>query len=197
MSDKETLSVYAARADEYSALADADTQSNPALAAFIAALPDGADVLDLGSGPGAAAAAMARAGLRATAWDPVAEMVTLAARNEGVAAEQKGFDDLTGTACYDGIWASFSLLHAPREAFPRYLAAIARALRPGGVFHIGMKTGTGSKRDGIGRLYTYYTTKELSGLLAAAGFTVSDVTTGEDAGLDGVIAPWVRIIARA
>ena len=74
-------------------------------------------------------------------------MVDLARRHPGVDAQLAGFDDVSGVAVYDGIWANFSLLHAPKADMPRHLAAVARALRPGGVLSIGLKTGTGEASD--------------------------------------------------
>ncbi|WP_299957044.1 class I SAM-dependent methyltransferase [uncultured Roseobacter sp.] len=195
MSDDETLKVYADRAQDYAKRFTGDSKQNAHLMAFIAALPAGGHALDLGCGPGHAAARMADAGLRVTALDPVPEMVDLAAAHAGVEAQIASFDDIAGADLYDGIWANFCLLHAPREAMPRHLAALAQALKPGGRFHIGMKTGTGSKRDPIGRLYTYYTDAELSGLLEDAGLTVTERTTGREKGLDGVPADWICLAA--
>ncbi|WP_299780909.1 bifunctional 2-polyprenyl-6-hydroxyphenol methylase/3-demethylubiquinol 3-O-methyltransferase UbiG [uncultured Roseobacter sp.] len=195
MSDDETLKVYANRAQDYAKRFSDDSKQNAHLMAFISALPTGGHALDLGCGPGHAAAAMADAGLRVTALDPVPEMIELAAAHAGVTAQVASFDDIAGTDLYDGIWANFCLLHAPRAAMPRHLAALAQALKPGGRFHIGMKTGTGSKRDPIGRLYTYYTDAELSGLLEDAGLTVTERTTGREKGLDGVPADWICLAA--
>jgi trans-aconitate methyltransferase len=195
MSDNETLRVYGAKAEEYAALTDNDTQATRDLLAFIEMLPAGGEVLDLGCGPGASAAAMARAGLQVTAIDAVPEMVELAARHEGVAAQLGTFDDIDGEEALDGVWANFSLLHAPRSDVPRHLNAIARALRPGGVFHIGVKTGIGEARDRIGRLYTYFTDEELTGLLADAGLRVISRRTGTSPGLSGEDAPWITMRA--
>lgn len=192
-SDRETLAVYDKRAADYAARFTGSR--NVDLETFIAALPTGAQVLDLGCGPGHAAAQMADAGHSVEATDASAEMVKLARSHPGVTARQASFDDITGTDLYDGIWANFALLHAPRSAMPGHLAALRRALRSGGLFHIGMKTGTGEKRDEIGRLYTYYTEDELAGLLREAGFTPFSSRTGAEPGLDGVVAPWVTIAA--
>jgi hypothetical protein len=79
---------------------------------------------------------------------------------------------------------------------PRHLESIARALKPSGIFHIGLKTGTGEKRDAIGRFYAYYEDAELTALLASAGFDVIARRTGEEAGLDGTIAPWIILLTR-
>ncbi|QUJ75768.1 class I SAM-dependent methyltransferase [Sulfitobacter albidus] len=190
--DDETLRVYATRTADYAKFAQIE---DPHLATFIARLKPGAQVLDLGCGPGHAAAAMADAGLHPAATDAVAEMVALAARHPGVTARQMTFDQIAGEDLYDGIWANFSLLHAARADLPRHLSALHRALRPGGAFHIGMKTGTGTQRDAIGRRYTYVTEAELRGLLADAGFTVTAATTGRDKGLDGTYADWITLAA--
>jgi SAM-dependent methyltransferase len=194
MSDPETLGVYAAKAQEYAEFNQSIT-GDPQLKAFIEAVNSGGTVLDLGCGPGIAAEHMARAGLVVTAIDPVPEMVALAAQKHGVTAKQASFDDLTGINIYDGVWANFSLLHAPRRDMPKHLKNIATALRPNGVFHIGVKTGTGENRDTLGRLYTYFTQDELTGLLANAGLTVKEHATGRDKGLDGTLADWVCLRA--
>ena len=195
MSDRETLAVYDAQAADYAALTESEARDKQ-LTAFIADMPPGGHVLDLGCGPGQSAAEMARPGLRVTATDASAEMVALASARPGVTAHQATFDAIDGIALYDGVWANFSLLHAPRDAMPRHLAAIARALKPGGRFHIGVKTGTGAQRDALGRLYTYYQEDALSALLLDAGLTVFHANRGTSKGLDGVMAGWVTLAAR-
>jgi len=192
--DPETIAIYDAQAAEYARITANDARDQ-VLVDFIAALPKGAHVLDLGCGPGQAAAEMALAGMQVTATDASAEMVAMAARHPGVTAVQATFAQIEGHDLYDAIWANFCLLHAPRTDMARHLAALKAALKPGGRFHIGLKTGTGEHRDGIGRLYTYYQIDELTSLLATAGFTVFETTTGEGAGLSGEIAPWVTVAA--
>lgn len=196
MTDRETLKVYAEKAQDYAAMTDAQTMRDPSLQAFIAAMPKGGHVLDLGCGPGASAAHMARAGLKVEAYDPVPEMVTMAAQHDGVNARQASFEDVSGTGLFDGIWANFSLLHAPRENLPKLLNNISQALKPEGRFHIAVKTGTGSHRDKLGRLYTYYTEEELTRLLNIAGFSVIGRRDGCDPGLSGEEAHWIALAAR-
>ena len=193
--DRETLNVYGKQAEEYAALVE-DTAKDVHLTRFIAAIPAGGRVLDLGCGPGLAAAQMAQARLEVDATDAVPEMVDMAsAAHTGVTAWIASFDEIAGVDLYDGIWANFSLLHAPRTAMPGHLAALRAALKPGGTFTIGVKTGTGEKRDGIGRLYTYYEVAELTDLLTGAGFAPRQNWTGITTGMDGVEAPWVVIAA--
>ena len=195
MADKETLRVYDAKAADYAKLIDSDTKENPYLERFIARLPTGGRVLDLGCGPGLAATRMANAGLQVDAIDGSVEMVAMAAQHDGVTAWQATFDQITGTDIYDGIWANFCLLHASKEAMPHHLAAMVTALKPGGAFHIGMKLGSGSQRDAIGRLYSYYSEPELITLLGAAGLTAGETDHGRTVGLDGTEAYWIVVAA--
>ncbi|TDK46748.1 class I SAM-dependent methyltransferase [Antarcticimicrobium luteum] len=195
MSDPKTIAIYDDRAAEYAGMTDQYNTTDPRLVAFIAACPEGGRVLDLGCGPGAAAARMAEAGLAVDAVDASAAMVEMAARHPGVTARHATFDDIAGEALYDGIWANFSLLHAPRTDFPRHLSGLHRALKPGGVFLIGLKLGKGEARDRIGRLYTYYTEDDLMDYLRAAGFTPTDIKHGQGEGLDGTVSPWISVIA--
>lgn len=197
MADDRTIRVYDRRAADYAAMTGDYNAGDPRLEAFIAACPPGGRVLDLGCGPGTAAAAMARAGLTVEATDASAEMVALAAAHPGVTARQARFDDIAGTAILDGVWANFSLLHAPRAAFPGHLAALHRALKPGGVFFVALKLGRGEARDALGRFYAYYDAEELDRLLTAAGFSVQDSVTGSGPGLDGTLSDWISVHARA
>lgn len=187
--DEETLRVYGARAKDYAGFVEKAPQE-PFLDRFIAQLPKGGRVLDLGCGPGQAAAYMAEAGLAVDATDGAPEMVDMcAAAHPAVTAWIATFDELSGVDLYDGIWANFSLLHAPRAKLPEHLSAMRSALKPGGALHIGMKAGAGEARDKIGRLYTYYTAEEMSELLEDAGFRPWDLSKGSGPGLDGTIAP--------
>lgn len=195
MADAETLAAYAINARAYADRFVTDAPDKH-LAAFMADLPTAARVLDLGCGPGKAAATMARAGYTVDAWDASPEMATLARDTFGLTVHTATFDALEATETYDGIYANFSLLHAPRDQMPDHLARIARALKPGGLFHIGMKTGTGEKRDDLGRFYTFYTDAELTDLLAGSGLTVLTRDTGAEAGLAGTVDPWIIMKAR-
>ncbi|HHC29908.1 MAG TPA: class I SAM-dependent methyltransferase [Rhodobacterales bacterium] len=180
--DEETIAVYESRSHEYAARTG--QRAEPGLAEFVARLPAGGHVLDLGCGPGDAAQRFLKAGFKVDAVDATPAMVARA-RELGVAARQARFDEIEGQGLYDGIWASYSLLHAPRADMPGILARLHRALKPGGWVHIGLKLGTGELRDRLGRLYVYYTEAELTGLLEAAGFTPTARATRLDTGLDG------------
>lgn len=156
-------------------------EESPWLAGFIAMTPEDGRLLDYGCGGGWAAARMLAAGRRVDAFDGSARLAEEASRRAGINVRVMRFESLDAEARYDGVWASFCLLHAPRAAMPGNLARIARALKPGGAFYLGLKRGAGEARDTLGRFYVYYEAEEIRALLAAAGFTAIDLreATGE------------------
>ena len=194
MIDDETISAYNTQVEAYADLTRS-TSTDPLLVAFMTHVVPGGHILDLGCGPANAAAEMREHNFEVDAVDASPEMVRLANKTHDIGARLATFDDIDGYDTYDGIWANFSLLHAPVEDFPRHLNALYRALKPGGHFHIGMKLGTGSARDKLGRHYSYYSQSELSDLLNTAGFVVVTASTGEDLGLAGDIEPWIALRA--
>ena len=195
MTDAQTLAVYDVKIDDYLRLTQAPPSKS--LLAFIKAIPEGGRVLDLGCGPGFAAAEMARHGCNVEAIDGSAEMVAAASKHPGVIARQATFDDLPAQATYYGIYANFSLLHAKRADFNRHIQACHAALLPGGIFHLAMKLGTGARRDTLGRFYTYYTAEELEDILTQAGFTLTFQRNGQEKGLAGDVEPFIMIAAHA
>lgn len=195
MPDKKTLRFYDTSADKYAALTEAE-KPGANLKAFMALLPAGGRVLDLGCGPAQASVHLRNAGFVPDPVDASQGMVTLANEAHDIGARLMTFDDLDAVEAYDGVWANFSLLHAPATDLPRHMAAIARALRPAGLFHIGMKTGEGEHRDSIDRLYTYVTVPQLRELLEDAGFEVLSTEEGEEMGCAGTVDPYVIMRAR-
>ena len=194
--DLETIQVYEKRAADYVKLGPNQSETLR-LNAFIASLSTSAVVLDYGCGPGHAAAAMDRAGLSVDAMDASREMVRMCSEYQGINVMHRRFDQFDAENRYDGIWASFSLLHAQKSEFPALLAAIRKALKPTGQFWIGMKLGSGEARDKLGRFYAYYTQGELETHLTNARFSISEVETGTSKGLAGSVDPHIAISAHA
>ena len=194
--DGRTIAAYDAHVDRYQQFADSLPDA-AALEAFISHLPPSAEVLDLGCGSGAYAAAMEKRGLVVTAFDASPEMVRIAHQHYGIRAECRGFHELEQTAAFDGVWANFSLLHARKAAMPRHLKAIRTALRTAGILHLGLKLGTGERRDVLGRFYAYYTYDELHQRLADSGFEIIQHRSGKGAGLAGVTEAFITLLARA
>lgn len=196
MADEQTLAVYDARVDDYIKMTRR-SEIDPDLVRFMKHLPNGAKVLDLGCGPATSSVILRENGFLPDPVDASSKMVRMANERHDIGARIATFDQIDEVQVFDGVWANFSLLHARRGEMPGYLAAIHKALKQGGIFHIGMKTGKGEERDDIGRFYTYYTQDELNILLEAAGFTILDFTIGSGGGLSGKIEPWVTILAKS
>ena len=195
MTDAKTIAIYNSKAADYAASFTSNTPDKT-LQSFMDLLPKGARVLDLGCGPGTASAHMRDAGLDPDPLDASEGMIALARERYDLPVRLGTFDDISGNAIYDGIWANFSLLHAARTDLPRYLKALATATKPDGIIHVGMKTGDGTKRDAMDRLYTFVTVPELRGLLEDTGFAVTHIKEGAERGMAGTIDPFVIMQGR-
>jgi SAM-dependent methyltransferase len=195
MTDAKTIATYNSKAADY---AENFTSDGPdkTLKAFLNLMPKGARILDLGCGPGTASAQMRDAGMDPDPMDASTGMIALARERYDLPVRLGTFDDISGTAVYDGVWANFSLLHAARADLPRYFAALGTATKPDGIIHIGMKTGDGVMRDALNRLYTFVSAPELQGLLEDAGFTVNYIKEGAERGMAGTIDPFVIMRGR-
>lgn len=154
------------------------------LDAFAAALPAGATVLDLGSGPGCDSAELRARGLRAVSMDLSLGMLR-AGVDEFPGPRVQG--DLTrlpfraGSAA--GVWANACLLHlAPRE-LRGALAEIARVCSSAARVHVSVKIGAGaaweSARYGRPRWFQYWTPKAFDAVLGAAGFEILEAREEE------------------
>lgn len=192
--DEATLAFYEANAPRYT-LSSAERHSRH-LDAFLDRLPATAAVLELGCGGGRDAARIAERGFDVNATDGSAAMVTKARERHGIAARVMRFDELIATGAYDAVWAHACLLHVPRAAMPEVLAAIHRALRPGGWHYASFKLGTGEGRDPLGRLHNFPTSAWLEESYAAAGFELVDRVQYPGEGADGVMRDWYALTVR-
>jgi len=194
VTDEKTIQAYREKFSEYEQLTS-DVTDFRNLNKFIDALPHGALVYDLGAGPGHDALQMQQAGLSVVALEPTEEFANLMERN-GITVERQSFSDISAVNRFDGVWASFSLLHAERGVFPELLILIARALKTRGLFTLAMKTGEGEARDKLGRFYTYYQRDELLQLLRDAGFEPGEIINGAAMGLAGEKEPYIIVASR-
>ena len=195
-SDIKTLRVYETQTSKYLENVIKEHPSET-LRYFAANLPKKSNVLDYGCGPGLSAEYLANLGHNVVAFDASQNMLELVPEHARIKSYQATFDTFSENEIFDGIWASFSLLHAKRRDFPHLLTSIKRALKPYGLFSIGLKLGAGEKRDKLGRRYTFVFQNELDQLLKSSGFNVFDHILGKDVGLDGVMSEWVFAYAKA
>lgn len=90
MIDQKTIAAYDERVDAYADITRRE-KPDPALLTFIARLPAGGYVLDLGCGPANASVVMRDSGLRVDPVDASAEMVRLANATHDIGARQADF----------------------------------------------------------------------------------------------------------
>jgi SAM-dependent methyltransferase len=164
--DEETLQFYRDNAQSYADWAKAPSTR---LKGFLALLPPGGSILELGCGAGNHSAVMLEAGFAVRATDGSPEMAEIASRRLGHPVEAMLFHELDAREAYDGVWASACLLHVPRDELAAILGRIHRALKPSGVFHASFKIGEGDGRDDLGRYYNYPSPEWLQATYAAAG----------------------------
>lgn len=133
---------------------------------FLALLKPGARILDAGCGSGRDAKAFSERGYAVDAFDASAELAERAERLIGRPVEVMRFQELTAVEQYDGIWCCASLLHVPEKELPEVMALLANALKPGGVWYVSFKYGTG-ERVKDGRRFTDMNEDRLRGIASA------------------------------
>ncbi len=194
--DDEPLRFYASSAQFYAA----QGRDGPSrhLADFLARLPAGARILELGCGSGRDAAAMRAAGFEVDPTDGSPEMARRAEARLGRPVRVLRFHELAATAQYDAVWASAALLHVPRAALPEILARIRTALKPGGLHFASYKGGRTEGRDRHGRYFNYLAQDDLRQAYAASGpWQTLSLVEHLGGGYDpGSVGPWLAVTLR-
>ncbi len=147
-----TIDYYNKHAEEFTASTfevDMESLYQP----FLAELPEGARILDVGCGSGRDTLAFKNKGYQLDAIDYSEELVKKATRLTGIPIKLKSFYEVDDYEAYDGIWACASLLHCERSRLAEVLEKMVQALKPNGVIYISFKYGD-SDRDKDGRKFT-------------------------------------------
>ena len=194
--DNITIDIYNKNAAKYADL-DIDKVSLKAYHDFSHALPKNGIVLDYGCGPGYFSKKFLADGFKVDAFDASEKMIEIASMETRVNWWVGDFKSFRATTLYDGIWANFSLLHAPKKEITPLIQTIFKSLKPRGLFSLGLKLGIGEKRDKIGRKYSYFEEPEISNILSNEGFCRISHYLGEATGLDGEKANFIIIISHA
>ena len=189
--DDDTLQFYRRNAEAY---ANREiTSRHVRLTRFLALLPPGAAVLELGCGAGGDSAEILSRGFDVTPT----EMAEVASRRLGRPVATLLFGDLDAVEAYHGVWANACLLHVPRDQLAKVLALIHRAIKPGGAFYASYKAGEDDGRDTLNRYYNYPTEDWLRATYAEAGvWRDLSIETGEVRGFDDAMAEMLFVLAR-
>ncbi len=166
---------------------------------FASALPRGARVLEIGSGPGRDADLLECLGVTVRRTDVSTGFVELL-RQQGVPADVLDplHDDLSSPdGSYDGVWASACLLHVERADLPTVLARLAAVSVDGALLHVSLKEGDGEAWSthghvGAPRRFVYWREQPLRDALIGAGWAAQTLTRGQ--GRHG--ESWLEVRAR-
>ena len=147
-----TIDYYNKHAEEFTASTfevDMESLYQP----FLADLPEGARILDVGCGSGRDTLAFKKKGYQVDAIDYSEELVKKASRITGIPIKLKSFYEVDDYEAYDGIWACASLLHCERTRLKEVIGKLLSALKPNGVLYMSFKYGN-SDREKEGRQFT-------------------------------------------
>jgi SAM-dependent methyltransferase len=176
-SNASSIAGYEGCADDYAqTTAPRPEQADqPALVELLKLVEAGSRLLEIGSGPGWDADWLEERGLVVRRTDGAESFVQFQA-SRGRHAERLDVirDPLGGP--YDGVVALYVLQHVERELVPSIFARIAQALRPGGVFLLGLREGEGEEVEIGSKGNAYYVAlwprSEIVAALAALGFSL-------------------------
>lgn len=153
--------------------------------AFLARLPEGGTVLDVGCGSGVKAKCMMERGFKVVGID-VSEGLLAIARRESPQGDFRllsMYDLPTLSEQFDGVFAQASLLHIPKKDAARIVSYMAERTNPCGFVYIAVKGAREAapdeeikREDDYGyeyeRFFSYYTPEELERYLVSAGIEV-------------------------
>ena len=153
--------------------------------AFIALLPPGGSVLDVGCGSGTKIGYLIRHGLHVTGIDFSQKQIDLAKKDYPAATltcmTMEDIDQLSET--FDGVFAQASLLHIPKKNIGEMMKKMTGRLKPQGALYIAVK----ERREGepeeeirveqdygypYERFFSYFTLPELASYMENQGLTV-------------------------
>ncbi|AUC05805.1 class I SAM-dependent methyltransferase [Acinetobacter lwoffii] len=147
-----TIDYYNNHAEEFTASTfevDMESLYQP----FLAELPEGARILDVGCGPGRDTLAFKNKGYQVDAIDYSEELVKKATQLTGIPVRLQSFYEIDADQAYDGIWACASLLHCERTRLKEVIGKLLSALKPNGMLYMSFKYGNGDRQKD-GRQFT-------------------------------------------
>jgi SAM-dependent methyltransferase len=102
----------------------------------------------------------------------------------------------------DGIWASATIIHIPKEDVTTLFQGLYDILRPGGAIYVSVKQGTGEtfvadqRYGGIRKFYAFYEEHELLEYMSAAGFEIVESGVADHRETDSYAThPFIHVFA--
>lgn len=198
---------YDAIADDWNNEHKGSSWWMPGVDMFLATVPQGGSVLDVGCGPGFKAKYIADRGFDVTGTDVSERMVAIA--KDAAPTAQFFVADVRGHGSavpvrqvqFDGVMMFASLLHVPKSDVDAVLAEVARYTADHGVLYIVVKqVKEGVQEEAVqheesygktfSRFFSYFTEEELRQRVTQAGFEVTHMETQPEGR-----AVWIHLYA--
>lgn len=147
---------------------------------FLNKLPQNAQILDIGSGPGQFSQYMAKKGFQVVGIDFSKEMTAIAeARVPEVKFQYMDMRHLEFEEnSFNGVLSAYSLIHIPSEEIPKTLIGFFKVLKPGGYLEIIAQKGESDKvvdepfMPSEKMFFNFFTVEQLTNYLNNAGFNI-------------------------
>jgi len=152
-------------------------------------------ILDAGCGSGRDSKIFRDLGYKVTAFDASEEICKYASEYLGQEVECRKFEDVTETDCYDGIWASASLLHVAKKDLPEVLGKLRNALKKNGILYASFKYGEGERMRGE-RSFSDFTEEQAKALFEDNGFTVLEFALTGDVREGRAEEKWCNLVGK-
>jgi len=162
--------------------------------AFVSKLPEGARILDAGSGTGIPIADfLVKSGFEVVGIDISSGMVETARKNVPGGTFQQM--DMTGLdlppASFDGVISTYAIIHIPRELHAGIFQSFHSILRPGGAMLVSVASWAWEEFAdymGVDMFWSHYDPDKSRSLITSAGF---DIEFGRDVEAGGEKHHWV------
>ncbi len=163
--------------------------------AFVALLPKGARILEIGAGHGRDALHFQNLGFDVVATEPSVGLSKIAAEKIGRPVLNVRAQDIGFESEFDAVWAAASLIHIPPSELPAVFARLKAAVKPGGLIHASFLKGVGvddvPEQIPDGRYFNRASEKLLREVVKSVGglTVVEDLTRGQDNDYFTALAP--------
>lgn len=194
MNENQTIHFYNEHAEEFcKGTLNADMSRCHEM--FLGRMRPGGHVLDAGCGSGRDSKAFLERGYQVTAFDASEEICRFATKFLGKEVSCRRFEDVTEENCYDGIWASASLLHVAKKDLPEVMGRLKRALKERGILYASFKYGETERMRGE-RSFSDFTEEQVRQLFQESGFEVLEFALTGDVRDGREDEMWCNVVGR-
>ena len=149
---------------------------------FLAYIPAGGSIMDLGCGSGRDVKWFRDHGYDAYGLDASEKLVKIACEKLQIPIELSTIEEWVADDPYDGIWCCASIMHLDDEAIEQFFSNLKDNLKPDGVLFMSVKSGIETGIDRYGRYFRDFEEDDIDELLARyPGLELKELWYTEDA----------------